>query len=56
MSDEELDEIVYTITSGFYPSMFAGNAPSFGGKGSRFLKGRGRVGARHGSVEGWAGS
>ena len=52
--DDKLDEIIYTITTGFYPQLFAGKGPSFG-SGSKFVKGKGRVGAKSAQVKGWAG-
>lgn len=48
MSDN-LDDTIYTITTGFYPHLFAG-------KGTSFIQGRGKVGARFTQVKGWAGT
>ena len=53
MADEELDDIIYTITSGFYPQLFASKGPKF--DNNSFIKGKGSVGARSAQVKGWAG-
>ena len=52
--DDKLDEIIYTITTGFYPQLFAGKGPTFG-SGSKFVQGKGKVGAKSAQVKGWAG-